>query len=129
MGSTREEDLHGGIGSDRSANENRRLWTARLTYIENLFVHDLSPAKSPEHCLNATKTIEEIVCANIRILRELMKAFRDQGKMTWVVQFEKYQLNDFIWKETSETGNCLSNDATYHIDAALYKGVRFKLEG
>jgi len=51
----------------------------RSTYIKHPFGDDFSSPKSIKHGLDGTVSSEEIVCAHVRILGEVVEAFGDKG--------------------------------------------------
>lgn len=70
-----------------------RTWA---TYIENLLVNEFSSPKGVRYSLDGSITSEEVVGADIWVLREAMKALRNECQSGRVDQFVEDQLKDFI---------------------------------
>lgn len=68
------------------------------TYVDDLVCHEFTPPEGMKECLQLSVPRQEIGCADVRVLGEIRKTFRDPGEGGRVIEVVEYELQDLVWR-------------------------------
>lgn len=66
------------------------------THIDDSICQHPASRQSPIYSLPPSMPSEKIMCTDVWVLRDLVKAFRGEDECGWILQLVEYELDDLV---------------------------------